>query len=342
MKRSSIVLLIVSIFAFVIASCGGADNGGESASGSGGGSEETATMESADATSRPTQMTATDTSSLQEAVSPEGPWIILFDGDLTVNEEVVVSGEVYEEEGAEEPRRKFALYTQDSDRNVTDRYTLTVPRFIVRHMNTRIQSGRIAGNVYVESEGFELVNGGTINGNLYFASEELRESATIDESSNVVGSVSIGEVADAGSRPTQMTATNASNLQEALGPNGPWIIIFEGDLSVDQEIDIAGAVWEASDADAPRRKLALYTQDSDREVTDRYTLSVPQLNVHHMNTRIQSGTIAGDVLVNAHGFEMVNGATVDGNVTFASEEYQESANIDDSSSVTGEIQVGSM
>jgi hypothetical protein len=39
---------------------------------------------------------------------------------------------------------------------------------------------------------------------------------------------------------------------------------------------------------------------------------------------------------------MVNGATVDGNVTFASEEYQESANIDDSSSVTGEIQVGSM
>ncbi|MFW5685412.1 MAG: hypothetical protein ACOC0O_02055 [Spirochaetota bacterium] len=102
---------------------------------------------------------------------------------------MTVSGEVYEEEGAEAPRRKFALYAQDSDRNVTARYTLTVPRLIVRHMNTRIQAGEVAGNVFVQAEGFELTSGATIDGTLTFESQALRDSATIDESATVTGEI---------------------------------------------------------------------------------------------------------------------------------------------------------
>lgn len=293
-----------------------------------------------DAMTRPTEMTATDASSLQQAVGPDGSWIIVFEDDLTVNQEIVISGEVYEEEGAEAPRRKLALYAQDADRNVTDRYTLTVPRLVVDHVNTRIQSGRISGNVYVSAEGFELTRGGIINGNLYFASQSLRDSATIDDSSMVVGSIEVRESADAVSRPTELTATNASNLQEALGPNGSWIIIFEGDVSADQEVVVAGAVWEDSDAEEPRRKLALYAQDSDRNVTDRYTLSVPQLTVYHMNTRVQAGTVAGTVYVRANGFELTSGATIDGDLYFETEEYQNSADIE-GGSVTGSVSVGS-
>ncbi|MFO8065907.1 MAG: hypothetical protein R6V29_14910 [Spirochaetia bacterium] len=298
-------------------------------------------MESADATTRPTEMTASS-DNLQEALGPDGSWIILFEDDLTVGEEVVVSGEVYEEEGAEEPRRKLALYAQDSDRNVTDRYTLTTPRMVVQHMNTRIQSGTVSGNVYVEAEGFELVNGATINGNLYFADEELRDSANIDDSSEVIGSTEIMETADATSRPTEMTATDADNLQQAVGAEGSWIVLFEEDVSVDERVEIVGAVYEEEGAEEPRRKLALYAQDSDRNVTDRYTLSVPELVVYHMNTRVQSGTIAGDVYVESEGFELVNGATIEGDLYFASEELQESANIDDDSSVSGETSIGTI
>ena len=102
-----------------------------------------------------------------------------------------MEGEVYEEEGAEAPRRKLALYAQDSERNVTDRYTLTTPRLIVRHENVRVQGGTIDGDVYVEAEGFQLQDA-TVDGNVYFESEALRESAEIDEASTVTGSVEIG------------------------------------------------------------------------------------------------------------------------------------------------------
>ncbi|MFW6208695.1 MAG: hypothetical protein ACOC7X_08310 [Spirochaetota bacterium] len=182
MKRAIILLLIITLASFAFIGCGGGEQEAEEAT------EETSEV---DATSRPTEMTATNASNLQEAVGPEGSWIILFNEDLTVGQEVSVSGEVYEEEGAEEPRRKLALYAQDQDRNVTDRYTLSVPRLIVHHMNTSIQSGTIDGDVYVEEEGFELTGGGTIDGNLYFATEELRESANITDDSTVTGEIEI-------------------------------------------------------------------------------------------------------------------------------------------------------
>ena len=41
---------------------------------------------------------------------------------------------------------------------MTARYTLTAPRLIVRHRNTRIQGGTFKGDVYVEAQGFELVD----------------------------------------------------------------------------------------------------------------------------------------------------------------------------------------
>lgn len=331
MKYRTLLLLLGIILAVALVGCQRGEEAAET--------EEPET-EAVDAATRPTELTATNAANLQEAVGPDGAWIILFEDDLTANQEIVVSGEVYEEEGAEAPRRKLALYAQDADRNVTDRYTLTVPRLVVEHANTRIQSGKISGNVYVDAEGFELVRGGIINGNLYFSSQANRDSATIDDSSMVVGSIEVRQDSDAVSRATETTVTNAANLQEALGPNGPWIILFESDLSANEEIAVAGAVWEDADAEEPRRKLALYAQDADRNVTARYTLSVPQLTVYHMNTRIQAGTVAGDVYVRANGFEVTSGGTIDGNLYFETEEYQNSANID-GATITGQTQVGS-
>lgn len=336
MKRTTILALSLTVlFTLFLAGCGGeeATTAAET--------EESEAAEAdaaaADAASRPTEMTG-DSGNIQEAVGPDGSWIVIFTSDVTVGEEVVVSGEVYEEEGAEAPRRKLALYEQDSDRNVTARHTLTVPRLLIEHANTRIQAGEVAGEVFVEAEGFQL-RGATINGNLHFASEALRESAEIDEESTVMGEIRIGTTADAASRPTEATAT-ADNIQEAVGADGAWIAIFTQDVTVDEPVTVYGAVYEEEGAEAPRRKIALYEQDSDRNVTARHTLTVPELIVHHLNTRIQAGTVAGDVYVEEDGFQL-RGATIDGNLYFATEALQESAEIDEDSTVTGEITVGS-
>ncbi|MFW5828176.1 MAG: hypothetical protein ACOCU4_08785 [Alkalispirochaeta sp.] len=335
MKHTRRILLatMAIVVAVSLIGCGGGDEEAADAT-------ESASSET-DGTSRPTQMSAMD-GDLQEAVGPDGAWIVIWTGDTTQSEEITVSGEVYQSEDDEEPRRKLALYAQDSDRNVTDRYTLTVPRLVVDHVNTLIQAGEVAGNVYVNAEGFELAGGATINGNLYFADDAIEESASIGDDSTVLGEIRTGTVADATSRPTEMTATNADNLQEAVGADGSWIVLFEDDVTVDQDVTVFGAVYAEEGADAPRRKLALYTQDSDRNVTDRFTLTAPRLIVHHMNTLVQAGTIAGDVYVEEEGFELAGGATVDGDLYFASEALQESASISDDSEVTGSIEIGTV
>jgi predicted small lipoprotein YifL/cytoskeletal protein CcmA (bactofilin family) len=335
MMKKLIYTMIVSISVLALAACGG--SGDDEAAEAG----ESAPATTADATSRPTQMTA-DAGNVQDALGPDGSWIVIFTDDVTVGEELTVAGEVYEEEGADAPRRKIALYEQDADRNVTARHTLTTPRLIIEHENTRIQSGEVAGDVFVNAAGFELTGGGTINGNLYFASEEFRDGANITDDSTVMGEIRIGSPADAVSRPTQLTATDAASVDEALGVDGPWIILFEGDVSVDSDVVIVGAVYEEAGAEAPRRKLALYAQDADRNVTARYTLSAPRVIVHHLNTRVQAGTIAGDVYVEEEGFELTSGATIDGDLSFADEALQASSSISDDSTVTGEVRIGSV
>jgi len=320
MTKKIITTMIVLIAVFALTACGG--RGEEESADAGEDTSSTA----ADATSRPTEMTA-DAGNVQDALGPDGSWIVIFTDDVTVGEELTVSGEVYEEEGAEAPRRKIALYEQDADRNVTARHTLTTPRLIIDHENTLIQAGEVAGDVFVNAAGFALTGGATINGNLYFATEELRDGADIGDDSTVMGEIRIGAPADAVSRPTQLTATDA---------------VFEGDVSTDSDVVIAGAVYEEEGAEAPRRKLALYAQDADRNVTARYTLAAPRVIVHHLNTLVQAGTIAGDVYVEEEGFQLSSGATIDGDLFFADEALQASASISDDSTVTGEVGIATV
>ncbi|SHE59878.1 hypothetical protein [Alkalibacter saccharofermentans] len=129
-----------------------------------------------------------DAEVFEASIGSEGTWIVAILNDITSENELVIEGEFYNRDDAStELYRKIALYAQDADRNVTDRYTLVAPKLTVISPNTRIQSGTFVGDVYAESEGFTLTDA-TIEGNLYFATQEIMDSF-VNEESEVTGEI---------------------------------------------------------------------------------------------------------------------------------------------------------
>jgi hypothetical protein len=120
---------------------------------------------------------------------------------------------------------------------------------------------------------------------------------------------------------------------EAISSEGTWIIATLTDLSFDQELVLEGAF---TNRDVPARKIALYTQDADRNVTNRFILAAPKLTVRSESARIQGGTFRGDVYVEAPNF-LVTDAVVEGDIYFASQEYRDSFKVDENAQVTGEL-----
>ena len=137
---------------------------------------------------------------------------------------------------------------------------------------------------------------------------------------------------DATTAPTQSNITDEASLLDAV-ENGGWIVIFTEDMETTEELVLTPGEQDGE----PARKLALYTQDEDRNITGQFTLTTPKLTVKGENTRIQGGTLKGDVYVEANGFSLPKG-TIDGNLYFASEEYEASADLS-GGTVTGSVEV---
>ncbi|MGM0431792.1 MAG: hypothetical protein ACQEQU_03685 [Spirochaetota bacterium] len=171
MKKTNFYLIILTVIAFslIIGGCGGEAE------------EEPAAPDEADEVS--TASIVNTVPDLRTALSEDGTWIVAVLQDLTVEDELVVEGQFVQND---EPYRKLAFYTQDEDRNITDRYTVTAPRMIVQSENTRIQGGTFNGDVYVEANGFHLVEG-TVEGDVYFSEQEYADSFSLDENSSVTG-----------------------------------------------------------------------------------------------------------------------------------------------------------
>jgi len=126
----------------------------------------------------------------KKAISRTGTWIICLTKDLTLNEEIVLDGEFTngkkDEQGQDIIQRKIALYTQDENRNVTARFTLTAPKLTINSPNARIQSGTFKGDIYVSAENFELVDA-VVDGNVYFTTDKAKSTFKMDEKSSVSG-----------------------------------------------------------------------------------------------------------------------------------------------------------
>ncbi|MGP3779759.1 hypothetical protein ACTWKD_13160 [Halanaerobium saccharolyticum] len=123
-----------------------------------------------------------DGASLQTAA--EESWILIIQQDLSVDEEIVLDGEFKNRDTVD---RKLALYDQDDDHNVTDRYTLEAPSITVNSPSTRFKAGIFVGDVYVQAENFRLTTGFTVEGNVYFENKAAKETFTIEGGATVTG-----------------------------------------------------------------------------------------------------------------------------------------------------------
>lgn len=130
------------------------------------------------------------------AISSKGTWIIAILNDLTVNQDLLVEGEFkngkQDDAGKDIIQRKIALYSQDADRNITARYTLTAPKMTVTSPQASIQHGTFKGDLYVSVENFQLIDA-TVEGNVYFNSKEAQDTFTMDETSKITGTQELKE-----------------------------------------------------------------------------------------------------------------------------------------------------
>jgi len=140
-------------------------------------------------------------------------------------------------------------------------------------------------------------------------------------------------VADAATSPSIVNDNDA--FLNAISAKGTWIIAVLNDMTIDQDLVLDGQFENKGE---PARKIALYAQDADRNVTARYTLTAPKLTVNSENARIQGGTFKGDVYVTANGFQVVD-ATVEGNLYFSTQEQLDAFKLEDGAKVTGETAV---
>ena len=266
-----------------------------------------------------------DADAFVNALSENGTWIVAILGDLTVDQEIVAAGEFRDKGAADgDIYRKLALYAQDEDKNITDVYTLTVPKLTVQSENLRIQGGIVKGDVYVEANGFNLHETATIEGNLYFANEDVQSSAVVD--GKVTGATEVAGGADVVT--TASLVNDADAFVNAVSEDGTWIIATLGDVTVDQDVVVAGEFRDKGAADGDiYRKIGLYAQDEDRNITDVYTLTVPKLTVQSENLKIHGGIVKGDVYVEANGFILDETATIEGNLYFANEDVKTAAEV---------------
>lgn len=154
--------------------------------------------------------------------------------------------------------------------------------------------------------------------------DEVTEEDATEEEADVVTTASIVDEAGA--------------FVDAVSEDGTWIIATLNDITIEEEVVVAGEFYDKDDDSSDiYRKIAPYTQDDEHVIIDSFTITVPKLTVQSENLNFQGGTLAGDVYVEANGFQLHESANIDGNLTFANQEFQDSADI--SGEVSGETTV---
>lgn len=157
------------------------------------GAKETTTTAPKETTKADTTASASVTADPEvfaKALGKDGKWIIAATKDLTFDKELVLDGEFKngkkDDAGKEIIQRKIALYTQDENRKVTARFTLTAPKLTIKSPQASIQHGTFKGDLYVETNDFQLIDA-KVEGNIYFKDDAAKAGFKMDEASSVTG-----------------------------------------------------------------------------------------------------------------------------------------------------------
>lgn len=121
-----------------------------------------------------------------QAISRAGTWIICLKSDVQTDKDLLVDGEFKNTKEPPVSARKLAFYAQDADRKVTDRYTLTAPKMTISSPDCSIWYGTFKGDLYVSAKNFQL-KGATIEGNVYFTTDEAQSTFKMDTESKITG-----------------------------------------------------------------------------------------------------------------------------------------------------------
>lgn len=126
----------------------------------------------------------------EKAISKSGYWLIATLKDLNIPRPLLLEGDFpngrKDAAGADVYQRKIGLYTQDANRVVTKRFTLTAPRLTINSRNPSLEHGTFVGDIYVAVPNFKLI-GATVQGNVYFKTAEVKSSFTMDAASKITG-----------------------------------------------------------------------------------------------------------------------------------------------------------
>lgn len=137
---------------------------------------------------------------------------------------------------------------------------------------------------------------------------------------------------------TASIVNDEAAFKNAISANGTWIIAILNDMTISDDITLDGEFKNGKKDDAGKeiiqRKVALYTQDENRNITARFTLKAPKFTINSPEASIQHGTFVGDLYVNSANFKLID-ATVDGNVYFKDADTQSTFTMDADSKVTG-------
>jgi peptidoglycan hydrolase-like protein with peptidoglycan-binding domain/glutaredoxin 2 len=126
-----------------------------------------------------------DAAAFEKAISKDGTWIIATLRDLTTDKALEVEGEFHDKNlAANALKRKIGLYTHNDPadkKKATHSFTLTAPSLTIKSPSTTLQYGFFVGDIYVESNNFNLTNI-KVDGNIYFTTQEAKDTFTMTNS----------------------------------------------------------------------------------------------------------------------------------------------------------------
>ncbi|MFL0267057.1 hypothetical protein [Candidatus Clostridium radicumherbarum] len=135
---------------------------------------------------------ATDEASFEQKIGKSGVVVVLTNKDLTFTKDITVDGTFTKKDktGKEVVARSLGLATETADKKVDKRFTVAAPKIVINSENTLLEFGTLKGDVYVQAKGFTTKDA-TIDGNLYFATEELKNAFKADATTKITGKVEV-------------------------------------------------------------------------------------------------------------------------------------------------------